>query len=189
VLRGPQGTLFGAGSLAGTVRYITNQPDFSNDTGSVEAGVSTVDGGGTGGNVRAMMNMAMGDNAAMRLVGYYNQLPGYIDAIRPGGSVDSDVNDGTRQGARLVEKAVRAWTDRPVRFVVLTHHHTDHALGASFFVRSSASDRASVTDRYSPSLRHTIPAGADAPASCTRRCWQITRIFRSSTCMQAGRRP
>ncbi len=35
--------------------------------------------------------------------------------------------------ARLVEGALRAWTDRPVRFVVLTHHHTDHALGASWF--------------------------------------------------------
>ncbi|HVE65343.1 MAG TPA: MBL fold metallo-hydrolase [Thermoanaerobaculia bacterium] len=35
--------------------------------------------------------------------------------------------------ARLVESAVRAWTDRPVRFVLLTHHHTDHALGAAWF--------------------------------------------------------
>jgi glyoxylase-like metal-dependent hydrolase (beta-lactamase superfamily II) len=40
--------------------------------------------------------------------------------------------------ARLVEEAVRAWTDRPVRFVVLTHHHTDHALGASFFASRGA---------------------------------------------------
>lgn len=40
--------------------------------------------------------------------------------------------------ARLVEDAVRAWTDRPVRFVVLTHHHTDHALGASWFASRGA---------------------------------------------------
>jgi glyoxylase-like metal-dependent hydrolase (beta-lactamase superfamily II) len=40
--------------------------------------------------------------------------------------------------ARLVEEAVRSWTDRPVRFVVLTHHHTDHALGASFFASRGA---------------------------------------------------
>ena len=114
VLRGPQGTLFGAGSLAGTVRYISNQPDFSDDSGSVEAGFSSVDGGGTGGNVRGMMNMAISDNAAMRLVGYYNQMPGYIDAIRPGGSVDSDVNDGTRQGARL------AFAFRPTENITIT---------------------------------------------------------------------
>lgn len=40
--------------------------------------------------------------------------------------------------ARLVADAVRAWTDRPVRFVVLTHHHTDHALGAGWFAARGA---------------------------------------------------
>ena len=40
--------------------------------------------------------------------------------------------------ARFVEEAVRAWTDRPIRFVVLTHHHTDHALGASFLASRGA---------------------------------------------------
>ena len=100
VLRGPQGTLFGSGSLAGTVRYITNQPDPSDSYGSVEAGVSTIDGGDSGGNVRGMFNLSMSDRAALRLAAYYNEIPGYIDAIRPDGSVDDDVNGGTRQGAR-----------------------------------------------------------------------------------------
>ena len=40
--------------------------------------------------------------------------------------------------ARLVEDALRAWTGRPVRFVVLTHHHTDHALGAAWFASLGA---------------------------------------------------
>ena len=40
--------------------------------------------------------------------------------------------------ARLVEDALRAWTDRPLRFVVLTHHHTDHALGAGWFASRGA---------------------------------------------------
>ncbi len=104
VLRGPQGTLFGSGSLSGTVRYITNQPDTQGDYGSVEASLSSIDDGGTGGSARAMMNMAMSDTAALRIVGYYNQIPGYIDAIRPGGSVDQDVNDGTRIGGRVALK-------------------------------------------------------------------------------------
>jgi iron complex outermembrane receptor protein len=101
VLRGPQGTLFGSGSLAGTVRYITNQPDIAADYGDVEVGMSTIDGGDTGGNVRGMLNMALSETAALRIVGYYNELPGFIDAHRPDGSVDDDVNGGTRSGGRI----------------------------------------------------------------------------------------
>jgi iron complex outermembrane receptor protein len=101
VLRGPQGTLFGSGSLSGTVRYISNQPDTSDDYGDIEIGASTIDGGDTGGSVRGMVNIAMSDSTALRLVGYYNEIPGYIDAIRPGGALDEDVNGGTRYGARL----------------------------------------------------------------------------------------
>ncbi|MBX3703222.1 MAG: TonB-dependent receptor [Steroidobacteraceae bacterium] len=101
VLRGPQGTLFGSGSLSGTVRYISNQPDLAGDYGNIELGTSAVDGGDYGFNVRGMVNMAMSDRTALRFVGYYNEIPGFIDAIRPGGSISKDVNGGTRQGARL----------------------------------------------------------------------------------------
>jgi iron complex outermembrane receptor protein len=104
VLRGPQGTLFGSGSLSGTVRYITNQPDTANDYGNVELGASAVDGGDVGYTARGMMNMAMSDSAALRFVGYYNEIPGFIDAINPGGSVDQNVNGGERYGARLALK-------------------------------------------------------------------------------------
>src|SRR5205814_3091118 len=45
VLRGPQGTLFGAGSLGGTVRYITNQPELGESSTFGETGVSVIDAG------------------------------------------------------------------------------------------------------------------------------------------------
>ena len=101
VLRGPQGTLFGSGSLSGTVRYISNQPDLSSDYGNVEVGGSAIDNGGSGFDGHAMMNMALGDRMALRAVGYFADLPGFIDAIQPDGSVNKDVNSGERKGGRL----------------------------------------------------------------------------------------
>ncbi len=101
VLRGPQGTLFGAGSTSGTMRYITNEPSTDGFAGSAEATLSTVSKGDTGGSIKGMVNLPLSAAAALRVVGYYNRLPGFIDARGPDGSVDKDVNTGDRTGGRL----------------------------------------------------------------------------------------
>ena len=101
VLRGPQGTLFGAGSEAGTVRYITHQPDLGRYEVMTDASFESVEYGSQGGMVRGAFNAPLGDTAAVRLVLYYHHLPGFVDAIQPDGSVKQDVNDGDRTGARL----------------------------------------------------------------------------------------
>jgi iron complex outermembrane receptor protein len=100
VLRGPQGTLFGAGSLSGTVRYITNQPQLGVRRFFAEFGSSFVGGGGIGGNAKLGFNLPLGDTAALRVASYFNRLPGYIDAVQPDLSVKKDVNDGYRSGVR-----------------------------------------------------------------------------------------
>ena len=100
VLRGPQGTLFGSGSLSGTVRYITNQPEQGVTKGFVELGGSAIGGGSRGGDAKLGFNVPLGDKAALRVASYYNRLPGYIDAVQPGLSVKKDVNDGFRTGVR-----------------------------------------------------------------------------------------
>ena len=100
VLRGPQGTLFGAGSLSGTVRYITNQPVFGDRQYFGEVGASAIQGGGLGGSAKFGFNLPMGDKAAVRVAAYYNRLAGYIDAIQPGLGVNEDVNEGDRTGVR-----------------------------------------------------------------------------------------
>lgn len=100
VLRGPQGTLFGSGSLSGTVRYITNQPTTEGYQGAVEATVSSVDSGATGGELKGAMNIPLMDQVALRLVGYATSFPGYIDAVQPDGSIKEDVNSGSRLGFR-----------------------------------------------------------------------------------------
>ena len=101
VLRGPQGTLYGSGSLSGTVRYITNQPDLESAYSAFEANYNVVDHGGSGWFGKAFTNQPLGDDAALRVVAYYDRTPGYMAAIQPDGSVNSDVNDGTTLGARV----------------------------------------------------------------------------------------
>jgi len=101
VLRGPQGTLFGAGSEAGTVRYITTQPKLGVLEGLADASVELPKSGSVGASGRLAVNMPMGDTAAVRLVVYEHHLPGFIDSIQPDGSIKKDVNDGDRAGVRL----------------------------------------------------------------------------------------
>lgn len=100
VLRGPQGTLFGAGSLAGTVRYITNQPELGVRSTFGEVGGSWIGGGGAGANVKVGTNVPLGDRTAARFVVYHNQIGGYMDAVQPDFSVDRNANSGERTGVR-----------------------------------------------------------------------------------------
>jgi iron complex outermembrane receptor protein len=105
VLRGPQGTLFGSGSATGTVRYITNQPELRTKKGFAQFGGETVSEGNQGGDLKLGFNAPLGDSAAVRVVGYYNHLPGYIDAVNPNTlKVDEDVNGGSRYGGRAAAR-------------------------------------------------------------------------------------
>jgi iron complex outermembrane receptor protein len=101
VLRGPQGTLFGSGSLGGTVRYVTNQPELGVTRYFAELTGSTVSDGNQGGSVKAGFNAPLGSTAAIRVAGYYDRFAGYQDAVQPDGSVDEDVNTGDRFGGRV----------------------------------------------------------------------------------------
>src|SRR5688572_8186614 len=101
VLRGPQGTLFGAGSSAGTVRYISKQPRLGQFEGVTEAGGYTGTDSDFGGNLRGVVNLPLGETTALRVVGYYNEMAGFIDSVYPGRRVREDVNSGEKYGARV----------------------------------------------------------------------------------------
>jgi iron complex outermembrane recepter protein len=100
-LRGPQGTLFGSGSVGGTIRYITNQPRIGRTEGEIEANLNVLAGGDIGGHLKGALNLPLGDTAAIRVVGYYTQYGGFVDARREGGGIDENVNDGHRVGGRI----------------------------------------------------------------------------------------
>jgi iron complex outermembrane receptor protein len=100
VLRGPQGTLFGAGSAAGTVRYITNAPNLEEIEAAAEGGINFVQNGGRGGDVKGVISMPIVEGkSAFRVVGYWTSYPGFIDARTPS-DTEHDVNEGDRWGVR-----------------------------------------------------------------------------------------
>lgn len=80
-LSGPQGTLYGASSEAGTIRIITNKPDTSGFYGSVDGEVNTVHKGGQGYKLEGMINAPLSSNAALRVVGWYQRDAGFIDNV------------------------------------------------------------------------------------------------------------
>ena len=81
VLPGPQGTLFGASSQAGTVRLITNKPSTEGFSASVKAGYSSTSGGDPSNNIEAMLNVPFSDTFAMRAVVYNDTQGGWIDNV------------------------------------------------------------------------------------------------------------
>jgi outer membrane receptor protein involved in Fe transport len=82
VLRGPQGTIYGSGSMGGTFKLITNQPDLSGFQGSAQSILSGTDGGGFNHNDSVMLNIpVVQDKLAVRIVATEAYTSGWIDRI------------------------------------------------------------------------------------------------------------
>ena len=81
VLAGPQGTLFGASSQAGTIRLITNKPDFDGLYANISTGLSFTQGGELSNKVEGVVNFPVTDKLALRAVAYYDRQGGYIDNV------------------------------------------------------------------------------------------------------------
>ncbi|MCA1653002.1 MAG: TonB-dependent receptor plug domain-containing protein [Sphingomonadales bacterium] len=80
-LAGPQGTLYGASSEAGTIRIITNKPELGITSGRIDSEINTVDHGGIGGKLEGVINLPIADRIAFRGVGFYQRDAGYIDNV------------------------------------------------------------------------------------------------------------
>jgi iron complex outermembrane recepter protein len=101
-LAGPQGTLYGASSMAGTLKLVSNKPDPSGFSGSVGLEINSVAHGDLGGVAEGYINAPLGERAAARLVGWYRRDGGYIDNIA--GSRTYATSGVTRNNAAFVEE-------------------------------------------------------------------------------------
>ena len=99
VLKGPQGSLYGASALGGLIKYVTVAPNLKEVEGRVDFGYSRASGGGSGMTARAAVNLPLvKDLLATRLTAYSRKDPGYIDDALRG---LRDVNSFRNEGARL----------------------------------------------------------------------------------------
>lgn len=98
VLRGPQGTLYGASTMGGLLKYVTRLPDMNRMGGSAKVSISGTQNGGTGYNVATSINVPLSNKVALRASGFMNHGDGYIDNIGLG---QKDVNSSDRYGGRL----------------------------------------------------------------------------------------
>ncbi len=79
VLEGPQGTLYGAGSLGGIIRTVPNAPKLGAVSASIAGGLSATWHGDPGADLGATLNVPLGERVALRVVGYGVSEGGYID--------------------------------------------------------------------------------------------------------------
>jgi iron complex outermembrane receptor protein len=125
VLRGPQGTVYGANALGGLLKYVTNAPDPTRFSASFLTGVSSVEHGGVGYEEHGMVNLPLSDTLALRVVANDNRFPGYIDDPSRG---QSQINSVDRYGGR----ASLLWQAGPslsVRFTAQYQHLEAHDTG------------------------------------------------------------
>jgi len=110
VLPGPQGTLFGASSQAGTVRMITNKPVLGEYEASASFGLSFTEGGEESTSVEAVVNLPFGDRFAVRGVAFWDAQGGYIDNVA--GTVNTSESARFRSAGTVRDNGVPVSANR-----------------------------------------------------------------------------
>jgi iron complex outermembrane receptor protein len=98
VLRGPQGTLYGASTMGGLLKYVPVAPDLNGYGGSARAGAASTENGGAGYDIASAVNVPITEGkSAVRLSGFYSHDGGYVDDTEQG---HDDVNEADIYGGR-----------------------------------------------------------------------------------------
>lgn len=112
VLRGPQGTLYGASSAGGLLKYVTTEPQLNELSTQVQVGIASTERGGEKYNVAAALNLPISEGTAgLRAIGFQSHEGGYIDNVLLN---RKDVNESDTYGGRL-ELLLRLSEDLSIR--------------------------------------------------------------------------
>ena len=165
ILRGPQGTLFGSGSMGGTVRLISNQPNLTEVQSTAQSVLSGTDGGGFNHKDSLMVNLPLiDDKLALRVAGTENYTSGWIDRIvvnpfplaggTPVGSVRGDVQNAPIEKQYPGSNAYQTYAAR----VTLLWKPTDQlSITPGFFHTTSTQNGISAYDSNPGTLAHYQP--------------------------------
>lgn len=157
ILRGPQGTLYGAGAMGGLLKYVTTEPDTGEFSGKVTLGTSSVRGGGNNATVSAVLNVPLKqDVAGLRVAAFQDQVAGYYKAV--GAAAGDAINAGDTKGLRL-SLLVTPTSKLSVRLSATTqnlqrdgHGMVDMDLGTGQPIEGDLSRRRTVADPVSNRL-------------------------------------
>jgi len=156
VLRGPQGTLFGGGSMGGTLRIVTNKPNLDEWSGSIGSQVGFVSHGGTDMSINGAVNIPIAPGlAGLRLVGYAGRADGFIDNVTLG---DKGINRSDYAGGRASLRVEPTSSLTLDLFALYQKYHTD----AGNAVIASLGDLKSNLPAYDPLTDEVQLYGATA---------------------------
>ena len=146
VLRGPQGTLYGASSLGGVFKYVPNRPSTERFEARLMGSAESLDNGDPGYAMTGLVNVPLGDKAAFRGSGFYRFDGGFIDSIG-NNPVASLTNPAVNVlGGTLVEEGLNSLDRFGGRFALLFKPSDTFTLNLAAQVQNVESDASSTVD-------------------------------------------
>ena len=165
VLKGPQGTLYGASSMSGTIRFVTNKPKGDIVEGYVSGELSQTKKGGTNYNVNGMINVPLIENKlAMRTVAWFEDASGFIDAVRiPAGAIE-DVNTNETYGVR---SHLRLWASDELTLTASGTYQKTDSDGSSRYTPKGTMSFGDADNGFAP-----VPGGDLVNTDLTQSRWK-----------------
>jgi iron complex outermembrane recepter protein len=189
ILRGPQGTLFGSGSMGGTVRLISNQPNLSQVESTVQSVLSGTEGGGFNHKDNLMVNLPLiDDTLALRVVGTENYTSGWIDRIvvnpfplaggNPVGTARGDVQNAPVEKQYPGSNAYQSYT---ARMTLLWKPTENLSITPTFFHTNSDQNGISAYDSAPGTLAHYQPFDIAEPLTDSLTAYSLNVSYRFPT--------